>query len=67
MRVGAIADDITQTPYLRDLSLVRDVLQHGGKGSEIGMNISNNGVTHPLKTITGFRGDGKGGEVSRLG
>jgi hypothetical protein len=26
---------------------VRDVLEHGGKGSQIGMNISHNGVTHP--------------------
>jgi len=26
VRVRAVADDITQTPYLRDLSLVRDVL-----------------------------------------
>jgi len=49
VRVRAVADYITQTPYLRHLSPVRDVLQHGGKGSQIGMNISHNGVTHPIK------------------
>ena len=46
-RVGAIADDISQAPHLLHPSPTLNIFKHRGKGSQIGVNISQQSVTHP--------------------
>ena len=40
--LGAIADDVAQAKYLLNLSAL-DIVQHRPQGSQIGMNVGNNG------------------------
>jgi len=44
--VGAIADHISQMPDLAHPTLALNISQHGGEGSQIGVDIGQNCVTH---------------------
>ena len=41
-----IANDVPQAPYFVDTALMLDIAQYRGKGSQVGMYIGDNGVTH---------------------
>jgi hypothetical protein len=53
VRVRTVAHNIAQTPYLSHLTLELDVIQHRPKSSQIGVNISHNGIAH-ISTIPNF-------------
>jgi hypothetical protein len=44
--VRTVVDNITQTPYSFDSPPLFNILHHGSKSLKIGVDISNNGVTH---------------------
>ena len=52
-RLRPVADDVSQTPYLVYPTPALDVIQHRGKGGQVGMDISKNGATH-IVSDSGF-------------